>query len=287
MRQDPPEAARAVTAMRATDLSSPHRTVRQTWRTALRINVRVIGALILRDASSRFGHDNIGIFWIMGEPLILTVGVMGIWSYMGGTHGHNIGVVPFLLTGYSMLTLWRHIVGRAVHAMRQGAGLLFHRNVRVFDIMLSRAIIEVVGVLTAFFIAYVPLVLVGALDPMHDPLLLIGAWVLCALFSFGFGMMIAALTEMSEVAERFVPAFLYLTIPITGSLFMVSWLPEKAQHVLAWSPLVNVMEMFRAGMFSPDVPTVWNAGYTFGCCVVANVIGLALLVIAQDHIRME
>ena len=100
-------------------------------------------------------------------------------------------------------------------------------------------------------------------------------------------MAIAALTEMSEVAERFVPAFLYLTIPLTGSLFMISWLPEKAQRVMLWSPLINAMEMFRGGLFSPDVATDWYGGYTLVCCLVANVAGLALLVMAQDHVRME
>ena len=273
--------------MRATDLSSPHRSVEQTWAAAIRINIRVIGALVMRDASSRFGHENIGIFWVMGEPLILTTGIIAVWSVMGGTHGHNIGVTPFLLTGYSMLTLWRHIVQRGVHAMRHSAGLLFHRNIRVFDVLVARMIIEVVGVLTAFFIAYVPLALTGWLDPINDALLLIGAWALLAWFSFGVGMIIAALTEVSEAAERFIPAVMYLTIPLTGCLFMVSWLPDAAQRFLLWSPLVNMTEMFRAGMFSADVPTTWSVSYIVVCCCLANVVGLALLLKAQNHIRME
>ena len=273
--------------MRVTDLSSPHRVVEQTWVSALRINIRVVGALIMRDASSRFGHENIGIFWVMGEPLILTSGVIVIWSMMGGTHGHGVGVVPFLLTGYSMLTLWRHIVQRSTHAMRQSAGLLFHRNVRVFDVMLARAVIEVVGVLTAFFIAYVPLTLTGWLDPINDPLLLVAAWALMALFSFGFGMMIAAVTEVSEAAERFIPAVMYLTLPLTGSLFMLSWLPEAAQRVLLWSPLVNLTEMFRAGMFSPDVETSWSLSYIAVSCLFVNVIGLGMMLTAQNYIQYE
>ena len=273
--------------MRVTDLSSPHRVVEQTWTTALEINIRVVGALIMRDASSRFGHDNIGIFWVMGEPLILTIGVIVMWSLVGGTHGHGVGLIPFLLTGYSMLTLWRHIVQRSTHAMRQSAGLLFHRNVRVLDVLVARTIIEVVGVLTAFFIAYVPLALTGWLDPINDALLLIGAWALLAIFSFGVGMMIAALTEVSEAAERFIPPVMYVTIPLTGSLFMLSWLPEAAQRVLLWSPLVNLTEMFRAGMFSPDVQTRWSASYVALSCLIVNVVGLALVLATQNHIRSE
>lgn len=269
------------------ELSSPHRAARHTLFSALRINLRVVGALVMREASSRFGRDNIGIFWIMGEPLILAMGVIAIWTVVGGTHGHDVGLVPFILSGYTMLTLWRHILGRSVHVVRGGAGLLFHRNIAVLDVILARAVIEVVGILTAFFVAYVPLSLFGVMEPIRDPLLLIGAWMLCALFSFGCGMIIAALTEMSEIAERFVQPFLYLTLPVTGSLFMVCWMPERAQEVVLWSPLVNAMEMFRDGLFSSDVPTRWYAGYTFVCCLVVDVVGFALLVMAQDHVRME
>ena len=56
---------------------------------------------------------------------------------------------------------------------------------------------------------------------------------------------------------------------------------------MLWSPLINAMEMFRGGLFSPDVATDWYGGYTLVCCLVANVAGLALLVMAQDHVRME
>ena len=273
--------------MKTIEISGPHRAVDRTLASAIRINIRVIGALIMRDASSRFGHENIGVFWVMGEPLTLTCGVIVIWSMMGSTHGHNIGVVPFTLTGYSMLTLWRHIVFRSVHAMRHSAGMLFHRNVRVLDILLARTILEVVGVLTAFFIAYIPLVLTGWLDAMRDPLVLLGAWALLAWFSFGFAMIISALTEMSEVAERFIPPVMYLTIPVTGALFMVSWLPERVQHVMLWSPLVNLMEMFRSGLFSSDVITIWSASYVLVWCASLSVVGLAAVLVAQDRIRMD
>ena len=47
---------------------------------------------------------------MVGEPLLLTTGIMVLWTMTNMTHGSDIGIIPFALTGYSFITLWRHIV---------------------------------------------------------------------------------------------------------------------------------------------------------------------------------
>ncbi len=259
----------------------------QTFLVSLRVNLRVLGALMLREASARYGHENIGFFWLMGEPLFLALGVMVMWSLTGHAHGRGVGLVPFVLSGYSVLTLWRHIISQAVHALRHNADLMFHRNVRAFDILFARVLLEMAGILTAFFIAYVPLVLLGAMEPIRDPLILIGAWVLMTWFSFSFGLIITSLTELSEAAEHFVQPIMYISLPLTGAFTMQYWLPSKARYFLSWSPLVNVQEMFRGGLFPVDVQTEWDAPYLLLWCVVLTGIGLPLVRWAQRHVRMN
>src|SRR5258706_169269 len=226
--------------------------LRPRLKFSLPVQLRVIRALMIRDAMSRYGHENLGFFWLMGEPILLTCGVTALWSLTKATHGFNINVIPFALSGYSMIQLWRTLVFRSLRAMRQNTGLVFHANVRFFDILVARALLDTIGILTAFFIAYVPLALFGFIDPIHDPLLLFGAWFLVAWFSFGVGLILAGLTEISDAFERFVHPIMYITIPITGTFYMVYWLPEKVRHLALWSPLVHGSEMFRAGLFSPD-----------------------------------
>lgn len=267
---------------------APVKTARpRTFLSSFKVNLRVIGALMLREASTRYGHETLGFFWLIGEPLVLTVGVMVLWSFYGTTHGHGIGVVPFALSGYSILTLWRHVVANSVHGLRRSVGLLFHRNIRAFDVLFARVLLEMIGILTAFFVAYVPLVLYGALDPIRDPLVLIGAWVLMTWFAFGFGLILTGLTEVSEAAEHFVQPVMYLTLPLTGAFFMLYWLPPAAREVLAWSPLVNAVEMFRCGLFPADIPTQWDAWYLILCCIILTAVGLPFVRFAQKHVRME
>lgn len=91
---------------------------------------RIIDALLLRELMARFGHNNVGFLWQIIEPLMLMVGVMVAWSLIYGERNHGVMVLPLVLTGYSVLTLWRHMTGRLPNTFRDASGLLFHRDVK-------------------------------------------------------------------------------------------------------------------------------------------------------------
>jgi capsular polysaccharide transport system permease protein len=241
---------------------------------------------MIREAIGRYGHESLGFFWLMGEPLLLTCGVTLLWTITRQTHG-TIDVIPFALSGYAILTLWRQMVSRSLGAMRQNVGLVFHANVKFFDILVARALLDTIGILTAFFIAYVPLVLLGFMLPMHDPLVPLVAWVLTAWFTFGTALILDGLTEISAAAERFVHPIMYIALPVTGAFYMVYWLPETLRSIVLWSPLVHGSEMFRAGLLPPDVPTEWDALYLLWWCLGLTAIGLPVTLHAQRHVRLE
>lgn len=247
---------------------------------------RVLNALLMRELMQRFGHGNIGFLWLIGEPLLLTAGVMIVWTVISGSQRHGVNVIPLVLTGYSLLTLWRNMVNRSIQCFRGSAELLFHRTIRPIDIFVARQLLEIFGCLIAFFVAYVPLVLLDVIEPVDDYLLLLGGWFLLSFFGFGFGLIVASLTELSETLERFVQPVMYLTIPLTGAFYMVSWLPRSLQEFVLLSPLVHASEMIRAGYFGPSVPTHWSVFYLLACGLAANAIGLAMVGKASKNIEM-
>lgn len=248
-----------------------------------KVQWRVLKALMIRSVMMRYGHDSLGFFWLMGEPLLLTGGVMVMWSITGAEGGHNISVVPLALAGYSFITMWRHIVGHSVRAIHHNADLLFHRNVKILDVLFANSLLEFVGISSAFLIAYAPLSLYGVIDPIHDPLLLFGGFALTAWFSFSFGLIVTAITELSEPASRVVAPIMYITLPFTGVFFMVSWLPDQYQNLILWSPLVSCVEMIRGGLFPPYFPTYFHPWYVIICCIVLTASGIPLVHYAKEH----
>jgi capsular polysaccharide transport system permease protein len=232
---------------------------------------------------TRYGHKDLGFFWLMGEQLILTGGVMIMWSITGAENHSDIGVVPMALTGYAFVQMWRHIIGHSSLAIRHNSHLLYHQNVKVLDLLLANSLLELIGIVSAFMIAYVPLALYGGVPAMHDPLLLFSGFGLTAWFSFSFGLIITAITELNEAASRFVAPVLYITLPFTGLFYMVSWIPDRYQDVILWSPLVNCIEMIRGGLFPDYITTYGSPLYVAIWCIALTAIGAPLVEYAQKH----
>ena len=84
---------------------------------SLQIQLKVIGALFMREILTRHGRHNIGFLWILAEPMMFTLGVTGIWTLTGSHHGSTIPIVAFAVTGYSTVMLWRNMPARAVDAV--------------------------------------------------------------------------------------------------------------------------------------------------------------------------
>jgi capsular polysaccharide transport system permease protein len=50
---------------------------------ALVVQARIVRALTIREVLHRYGGENLGFFWVIGEPMTLTFGVMVLWTYGG------------------------------------------------------------------------------------------------------------------------------------------------------------------------------------------------------------
>ena len=77
--------------------------LRQGWN----IQVRVIGALMLRELTTRFGRENIGFLWVMAEPLLFAVLVGILRRFMKGPIASGVAIVALVTTGYPPLVLCR------------------------------------------------------------------------------------------------------------------------------------------------------------------------------------
>lgn len=259
---------------------------RGRWGDALHVQARVLGALLMREMVIRYGRENIGFLWLVVEPLILTSGVMVLWSYMrSGEHG--VTLAAFILTGYMPLTLWRHISSQTVSCLRQNLPLLYHRQVRPLDILLARAVLEFAGTTLALVAVYAVLRLSGLLDPYDSLALLLAGWLFMAWLAFAAGLVLAALSEQFDFIEKLVPPFQYLLLPISGVFFMVSWLPTAAQKLALYVPMVHCYEMFRAGMIGPSVATHYSFGYIACWCLFTTFLGLVMVRRASRRLRFE
>ncbi|EXS68684.1 ABC transporter permease [Sphingobium sp. Ant17] len=246
--------------------------LRASWA----IQVRVIHALMIRELITRFGRDNIGFLWIMAEPLLFAGLVGALWHFTHGATEHGINVIAFVATGYIPITLFRHGVSRSVAVFTVNQSLLYHRQIKIVDFILTRFVIEFLGGMMAYLFMAIVLMIFGQFPMPADFGLLIAGWFLYSSFCFAICLIIAPLSEMSEAMEKFIPATTYIMIPFSGLFYMLSWLTPAAREFLLLSPFVNGMEMMRKGIWGDQVTVYYNIWNPIICSAVAALIGLIL-----------
>jgi capsular polysaccharide transport system permease protein len=249
-----------------------------------RIQFRVIGALIVRELHTRWGRDNIGFLWVVGEPATFCIAVSIVWTAIRPAHEHGIPVTAFVITGYVPLTLYRHCVGRSIKAFESNAALLFHRHVTTIDILMARILLEICGGTLSGLLVGFGAWTVGYMDPpVNWGLICLG--LLCLyLFCIGFALILAGLTEMSDILERFISPVMYVSLPFTGAFSMVDWFGQTTRNVLMYSPMVNCVEMIRSGVFGPNVIVHYDVIYTCWVSCVMILIGTILAMRARRYV---
>ena len=239
-------------------------------RKSFAIQRRVLHALLMREVITRFGRENLGVLWLVGEPMLFTLGVAGLWMAYGLHHTSAIPIVAFAVTGYSSVLMWRNSVTRCSSAIENNKSLLYHRNVQVIDVLLTRTTLEIGGATCSFIVLALFFVSIGWMPAPVDLLEVVGGWIMLAWFGVSLAVLIGAASAFSDIVERLWHPTAYLLFPLSGAAFMVDWLPTKLQKYVLLLPMVHGTEMLREGWFGNVVPTHYDVGYMAAVCVVLS-----------------
>jgi capsular polysaccharide transport system permease protein len=248
---------------------------------------RIIGALLMREMTTRFGREGLGFLWIVGEPLLFCLGVLIMWSLIKPAYEHGVRLGPFVMTGYMSLLIYRHMLGFSMGALTANIGLLYHRQLGIFHIYFARNLLEFAGGTVALIIVYLILLITGQVDLPADWLVFYGGWFLVGWTAFGFAILLAALAIRYEVMERLVPLLSYMMIPLSGAFLMVGWMPAEYREPFLWVPFPNAIEMVRAGVFGEFVETYYHAEYALLSGGVMLFFGMILMAGAKNRIVIE
>jgi capsular polysaccharide transport system permease protein len=251
----------------------------------LRIQGRVIWALTMREAITRFGREGLGAIWLVAEPSMFIVGVMVIFSHIESHASYS--VAEYLAVSYPTLQFWRSGTGRVTKSLEINRALLHHQPIRPIDIIYSRILLEFSGSAGAFFILYLVFVQIGICTWPADVLTMALGYLLVIWFSFAFVLIMAALAELSETIERVSHIILYLMLPFSGVFLPLYALPEEFRKILLYFPLVDAVEYFHSGYYGGRMTTYYHLGYSMFVILAMTLFGLALTNIAIRRVQSQ
>lgn len=209
----------------------------------------VIGALLHREAITRFGQYKMGAMWLLLEPLVSVI-VLGL--LLGPFVGRTAPDMPyafFLLNGFCLLQCFSGPMNSGMNAIGSNLGLLVFPKVQPLDLLLARFVFEITSSLLSFTLFCLISMWFGVrLSLGHIPVIL-AAFVLTWLLGSGLGLIMcvgAAEFPSVDKAAAFIRRPL---LWISCVLYPLANMPESIQKVLLYNPLVHTIELCRKSLF--------------------------------------
>lgn len=262
-------------------------TARSSFYEDLTQQMNVIGALVLRELHTRFGRNNIGYLWMIGEPLLLATVIGALHLFQPGHLGSTMPPVAFSLVGYCVFIIFRGIFNRAESILEASLPLMYHRMISVLNLSLARVVVEAAGCVTTFVLLYSLAILTGYAPLLARPLYAMGGVALMIWISFALGLNVTAVTFEKPTLGRLVHPISYFMMPLSGAFFAVEWLPTSVQKAADWMPLVNIFEIIRYGMFDMASDKHLYPEYVIGICAFFTYSGLIGIRRLRNRIHLQ
>lgn len=204
-------------------------------------------ALFIRELRSRIEGRWLGLLWTLFEPLAHLALLLAMFIGLRHVVRPGIDTALYLISGLVPFFLFRNIALRGADAVRQNFGLFAYRQVKPFDTLVSRTLVETVLSSLTYAAVLAALAWWGIGVWPARPLELAAASAV--LIGLGCGLALALMVVSTDrprlrrvVGLAFVPLYL-----LSSVIFPLDRLPRAWLDWLLLNPLVHLMELMRQG----------------------------------------
>jgi capsular polysaccharide transport system permease protein len=245
------------------------------WSAAKRQR-RVLIALMLRNIRARFFGHGLGYLLAIAWPMTHILVVVAMFSLSGRAAPYGDSLVLFIATGAVPFMTFSYLSRFMMISMVNTRPLLAFPEVKILDVLLASALLET---LAACCVTIVIIIVAwfGGIDVMpRDIVQAAYAFGAALLLGLGYGLLngvIALAVQMWLVGYSLVIIALWASC---GVVFVPNVLPEVYRNILAYNPVLQVVEWMRSAYYEGYGDLVLNRPYVIGVGIGAVFLGLLL-----------
>ncbi|MDF7801157.1 ABC transporter permease [Pontiellaceae bacterium B1224] len=243
-------------------------------RSLLTLQLRVIGALVLRETRATFGTSQLGYLWAIVTPALGVAVFVLVFGAAGRRPPFGSSLALFFATGLLTLEFYKKLSTSLMTTFNANKALLTYPCIKETDTLFSRSLLISATYLVIMLVFYGTLVLFQKASPPHHPDQLIVAFFMICLLGTGVGIVNAVMLSIWESWSYVESILTRPLIIISGVFYIPSSLPPAALNVLQWNPVLHLIEWFRTGYYSNYNSTVLNKEYLFLFALLILLIGL-------------
>jgi len=220
-----------------------------TFANTLRVQRRVIFALMLRDVRTRFFGSALGFLIAIGWPLANILILLGIHAVAERAVPYGESAALWFATGLVPFTAFNYMARYTMLGLVLNKPLLGYPLVKPMDILLARAILEI---LNAGVVVLAMILIYTSLDipflPI-DPLQALAAMGASMLLGFGFGIINGVIAGFYGFWVTGYGLFAIIMWIASGVMFVPDAFPPAARYALSFNPALQGVEWMRSAYY--------------------------------------
>jgi capsular polysaccharide transport system permease protein len=252
--------------MAITTESKRHPTVQ-----ALARKKNVMSAVILRDMRTRFFNHGLGFAIVPLWPLVHMGVLILMHTASGGLPPYGGSTAVFYATGLVPTLTFMYVSRFMGYSLVMNKPMLAFPEVRVFDVMLGRAFLEIIAACIMLFLIVAILWALGEKPFPFDLERAVCCYLATVLLAVGCGTVVGIASmfmPMIVTAYALIIILLYIS---SGTMFVASNLPDSLARALAYNPLLVCVEWMRTAFYEtysdklvhPQYVLAWGIGTLF------------------------
>jgi capsular polysaccharide transport system permease protein len=245
------------------------------WRGAA-MNLRVVIALIFREAAMRFGSNPFSYVWTLVEPAIMVAILLVARVYIKNVNpAFGESSMLFLLTGIVALRAARNIINRGGKGITVNKALFEFGAVKPLDAVLARTVLEFtiwLIILTCFFTAVARIIGQEVITNFTGLVIsLLQILYFCIAMSF-FNATVGALVPIWRSIWKMMSMPLLIT---SGILYVPASMPPEILNIIIWNPFLHCVEALRSSSYL-DYLSVYDPYYLLGFSTVVLLLSMSI-----------
>ncbi|MFD2264578.1 ABC transporter permease [Lacibacterium aquatile] len=232
---------------------------------ALKVQGRVIFAIIMREIKIRYGRQRLGYLWAVIEPLVYIVSILIIFDVMGRKIRSGLPLAPFVVSAVVPFLTFRNTAQRVMMSSHNNRAILAYPQIKVMDIIIGRTLLEIANSFCVLMIFIAGMTLTG-LSPWPSNILgVVMSVFLAAFLGMSLGSVLNTIGQYTTSIEKIFPPILRVMVLFSGLFYTAAELPGVIRDILLMNPIFHVIEYSRESYFEnlrvfADIPFIFYCG---------------------------
>lgn len=249
----------------------------------LKVQARVIGALVLRETKVTFGAVQMGYLWAILEPVLGTAILTFVFSFVTRHPPIGTSFALFFATGIITFQLYSKLSSSLMAVFEANRGLMAYPLVKEVDVVLARFLLITMTYAFVYIVFFGGLIALGLADFPARLHIVMMAIVFVALLGLGAGLINAVLLLLWPTWRRIEAIITRPLFFVSGVFFIPDVFPPDIRYYLSWNPLMHAIDWLRTGYYPAYTSETLDVPYLMGYVGVLLMIAFAMERLYRKH----